>query len=206
MKPLIHPEDFIPTAANQFIGGANTVAKILEGKAARLSKSESGCAKLLLYGTPGCGKTRLAEFFARKLTCHPLQIESTNGRNVTVEVIRQWQQAGRYLNVFGKWSVKIVNELDTCPAAAQDLLLSYLDELPPCNAFIGTSNLDLRLLVERFQTRLQQFKVTAPDTDELNALLAQWKLPKQFINEIAVGCGGNVRAALLDAQSILDAK
>ena len=55
------------------------------------------------------------------------------------------------------------------------------------------------------QTRLQQFKVTAPATEEISRLLSKWKLTKQFLNEIAVGCGGNVRAALLDAQSILDA-
>ncbi|MGN6643566.1 MAG: hypothetical protein ACTHKU_11270, partial [Verrucomicrobiota bacterium] len=73
-------------------------------------------------------------------------------------------------------------------------------------AFIGTSNLDLNLLVARFQTRLQQFKVSAPDTDSITGFLTKWKLPKHIISEIAVGSGGNVRAALLDAQSILDAR
>jgi len=100
----------------------------------------------------------------------------------------------------------LLRQMDTCPPASQDLLLSYLDRLPDCTAFVGTSNLDLRLLVERFQTRLQQFKITAPDTEDIARLLSKWKIPKQFTNQIAVGCGGNVRAALLDSQSLLDAK
>ncbi len=202
----LQPEQFVPLSPDDFIGPAHDVAKILKGKATRLAASHTGTVKVLLYGPPGTGKTRLAEFFAGQLTDHAIQIEKTNGRNVNVELIRQWQEAGRYLTLMGKWSVKIIDELDTCPPAAQDLLLSYLDNMPNCTAFIGTSNLDLRLLVERFQTRLQQFKVTAPETEDINRLLSRWKLGKQFADQIAVGCGGNVRAALLDAQSILDAK
>ena len=197
------PSNYVPTAPDDFIGGAKQIAAVLAKKAKALNK-EGGTAKLLLYGPPGCGKTRLAEMFANQLAGHSTMVESVNGRNVDIHLVRKWQESCRYANLFGGWSVKIINELDTCPPASQDLLLTYLDEMPSQTAFIGTSNLDLRQLVERFQTRMQQFRVKAPEHSEIEKLLQLWKIPKARISEIVVGCGGNVRAALLDAQSIVD--
>jgi hypothetical protein len=75
----------------------------------------------------------------------------------------------------------------------------------PTGSRIGTSNLQLSALVARFQTRLQQFKVEPPDTDSILSFLRQWPLKEFQARQAAVGCAGNVRAALLDAQSFLDA-
>ncbi len=69
-----------------------------------------------------------------------------------------------YGSLFGAWSVKIVNELDRCSREAQDLLLTYLDRMPAGRAFPGTSNLQLDLLTERFQTRFQAIKLLPPGT------------------------------------------
>ena len=65
-----------------------------------------------------------------------------------------------------------MNELDRCSKEAQDLLLTYLDRLPPGRALLGTSNLQLDLLTERFQTRFQAVKLLPPDTEELAVFLA----------------------------------
>jgi hypothetical protein len=46
------------------------------------------------------------------------------------------------------------NEVDRCSRDAQDLLLTYLDRMGPGLAFLGTTNLDLDRLTERFQKRL----------------------------------------------------
>jgi replication-associated recombination protein RarA len=199
----MNPSSFKPSTAD-FIGGAATVARIFAKKAPRLLES-GDATKILLFGAPGIGKTALADTLAAMLAGHSSQIESLNGRNVTADKVRRWSDSANYLPLYGKFTVRIVNELDTCPLVAQDLLLTYLDELPRFTAFIGTSNLQLSQLSERFQTRMQQFKITPPVTSEVIALLSRWSLPAQIINQIAVGCGGNVRAALLDAQNILDA-
>lgn len=206
MKTQTQPAQYNPARPADFIGPAHKAAKLLTAKSAALLAAGRGTVKLLLYGPPGVGKTRLAEMFAGQLAGHATQIESCNGRNVDLSLVRRWQESARYLPLHGQFSVKIVNELDTCPPASQDLLLTYLDEMPDNTAFIGTSNLDLRQLVERFQTRLQQVQVKAPETKELTGLLARWKLREQIVNQIAVGSGGNVRAALLDAQTVLDAQ
>jgi len=99
--------------------------------------------------------------------------------------------------------VRIVNELDRCSRDAQDLLLTYLDKLTPGRAFIGTSNLQLDLLTERFQTRFQAIRLAGPDTEEIaESLIRRWDVDKAVAFQIAVGSGGCVRAALATWKTI----
>ena len=81
----------------------------------------------------------------------------------------------------------------------------YLDRLPPGRAVIGTSNLQLDLLTERFQTRFQSIKLAAPSTEEIAGMLRRhWPVDKATSLRIAVGSGGCVRAALADLETWLD--
>jgi DNA polymerase III delta prime subunit len=187
------------------IGQAKRVAMAQATKAKRLSSDPSATMKLLLYGPPGVGKTSVVELVALQLAGTPLSIEDYNGREVTVDLVRDWMRQLPYGSLFSSWSVKIVNELDRCSREAQDLLLTYLDRLPPGRAFLGTSNLQLDLLTERFQTRFQAIKLLPPTTEELAAFLsAHWAVPSVTTTQIAVGSGGCVRAALADLESYLD--
>jgi MoxR-like ATPase len=194
-----------PQTAEDLIGQAGVVARAQCRKAARLTADTAATMKLLLYGPPGVGKTSVVELVALQLAGTPLAIEDYNGREVTVDVVRQWMSQLPYGSLFGAWSVKVVNELDRCSREAQDLLLTYLDRLPPGRAFLGTSNLQLDLLTERFQTRFQAIKLLPPTNEELAAfLVARWSVPAATATQIAVGSGGCVRAALADLESWLD--
>jgi replication-associated recombination protein RarA len=204
MNTQTMPSVYVPRSAAEFIGPAFKLATMFDRKAEGCRKTGDP-VKILIYGAPGIGKTTLANYLASLLTTHPTEIESVNGRSLSVEMIRHWQQCAGYGSLFGGYTVKIVNELDTCPRAAQDLLLTWLDEIGPRTAFLGTSNLELSLLAERFQSRLQQFKLAAPDTSALADFISRWQLPPRVCAQIAVGSGGNVRAALLDAQSVMEA-
>jgi MoxR-like ATPase len=199
------PMNWRPQTAEDLIGQAGAVARAQCRKATRLTADAAATMKLLLYGPPGVGKTSVVELVALQLAGTPLAIEDYNGREVTVDVVRQWMTQLPYGSLFGDWSVKVVNELDRCSREAQDLLLTYLDRLPPGRAFLGTSNLQLDLLTERFQTRFQAIKLLPPTTEELAVFLAsRWPVPAATATQIAVGSGGCVRAALADLESWLD--
>jgi DNA polymerase III delta prime subunit len=199
------PMNWKPRSADDLIGQARRVAASQIGKAKRMAGDASATVKLLLYGPPGVGKTSVVELIAHELSGSSLAIEDYNGREVTVDLVREWMRALPYGSLFSSWSVKIVNEMDRCSREAQDLLLTYLDRLPPGRAFLGTSNLQLDLLTERFQTRFQAIKLMPPTTGELAELLCRhWPVPGQTAVQIAVGSGGCVRAALADLESWLD--
>jgi DNA polymerase III delta prime subunit len=139
------------------------------------------------------------------LASHPTQIESVNGRNATIERVRAWQESLPYRALGGGFRVIIINEGDELPAAAQDALLTVLDELPGHWGFILTCNSRLDQLSKRLQTRFQQFAVMKPSEGEIATLLERFGCNGQSA-QIARSCQGNVRSALLDAQSVIDCK
>ena len=124
-----------------------------------------------------------------------------NGREVGLDLAREWTRSLAYASMFGPWSIKIVNELDRCSKDAQDMLLTYLDRMRPGHAFLGTTNLDLSSLTERFQTRFQSVRLQPPANESLAAFLARrWGAPIGITRQIAEGAKGNVRAAMADLE------
>lgn len=204
---LPSPLAWRPTGPADLIGKAGDIATSLLAKARAARNNGRHPVKVLLYGPPGIGKTSIADMVAAELSGSPFAVEDSNGKLVGVETVKAWMGGLAYGNLFGDFSVRIVNELDRCSRDAQDLLLTYLDKLPAGRAFIGTSNLQLDLLTERFQTRFQAIKLPAPSTEEIAGLLVRkWDVDKPVANQIAVGSGGCVRAALADLENWLDAR
>jgi DNA polymerase III delta prime subunit len=173
---------------------ADTFARTLE---------EETNVKLLFAGPPGIGKSELAQRLAATLCGDKWGIESVNGRSVSIHMVRDWTRDVATSCLFGTgWKVKIVDEVDTMPADAQDELLTFLDKLPPARGFIATSNLDLEKLTPRFVTRLKRYEIAAPEAEEIAELLTnEHGVPALVSQQIAFLCGGCVRAALLDADA-----
>ncbi len=200
-KPPVAPTCFVPSCPADFVGQAGKVAEVLLRKAERLRSLPNQPLKLLIFGAPGIGKTSLVNLIARTLASHPAAIEDVNGREVGLDVAREWTRSLAYASMFGPWSIKVVNELDRCSKDAQDMLLTYLDRMRPGHAFLGTTNLDLSSLTERFQTRFQSVHLQPPDNESLSAFLARrWAAPITITRQIAEGAKGNVRAAMADLE------
>jgi len=205
----IGPADYRPRSFKDLIGVSRRIGEMLHKKCERAS----GPLKILLYGCPGTGKTELIKMSAVQLTGLPLDksgnsfaTESVNGKNVNSEMIRRWMEGLSYRPMH-RFEVKCVNEIDRMHPDSQVLILDYLDAMGEGRAFFATSNLELNQLTERFETRLQQFKVASPTTAEIAAfLVSHWRIRKARAMEIAVGARGNVRCALMDLQSVLDAE
>lgn len=201
------PAQWRPTSWKDLIGMSRGIGEILHEKF-RLGK---GPHKVLLYGAPGVGKTELIKMSAVQLTGLPLDrsgnsfaTESVSGRNVNSEMIRRWMENLHYRPMY-PFDVKCINEIDRMPPDSQVLILDYLDAMGACRAVLATCNLELIQLHPRFESRLQQFKVTPPGRDQIAAfLMKRWRLKSDVAIRIAEGAAGNVRAACLDAQSILD--
>ena len=199
---LLWVEKYRPKKIEDVVGNDEAKASFVEW----LKNKRHTKKAVLLYGPPGVGKTSIADMVAAELSGCPLAVEEFNGKLVTVETVKQWMGTLGVCSLFGVYSVKIINEMDRCTRDAQDLLLTYLDRLPPGRAVIGTSNLQLDLLTERFQTRFQSIKLAAPSTEEIAAMLRRhWPVDEATSLRIAVGSGGCVRAALADLESWLDA-
>lgn len=200
----MQPSTYTPSSHDELIGPAGPHLGLVQEQAVQLNES-GGPSRIILHGLPGVGKSRCADILAKALCNHPVYLESINGRNVTSDIIREWMRAVMFRPIGGHFSVKLINEIDTMTPSAKDIMNDYLDNLPKWTAIIGTTNHNLSDIKERFETRFQQFAVDAPTTEELSQWLRKkWKLHSNVANAIAVGSGGNIRAALLDTQSYLD--
>jgi replication-associated recombination protein RarA len=197
----VAPTCFVPSCPADFVGQAGKVAEVLLRKAERLRSHPDQPLRLLVSGAPGIGKTSLVNLIARTLASHPAAIEEVSGLEVRLDLAREWTRSLAHTSLFGPWSVKVVNELDRCSKDAQDMLLTYLDRMKPGHAFLGTTNLDVASLTERFQTRFQPARLQPPENEVLAAFLARrWGAPITITRQIAEGAKGNVRAAMADLE------
>lgn len=200
MSTTSTPESWRPNVAADFIGDA---ARVVTKLGQKIQRRPLAAQRWLFLGPPGVGKTAAAIVLAKGLAAHPTGIEHVNGQSCTVDLVRQWRDALPYRPMFGP-GVKLIDELDLASPAAQHELLTVLDRLPEWQHVIATTNQNLDVLQPRLQSRFQQYAFEPPHPQEIQGLLARFGLVGETAKQIAKDVAGNVRAGLLDAQSVID--
>jgi replication-associated recombination protein RarA len=162
--------------------------------------------RILFTGPPGVAKTDLARTLASVIAEHPINVEFRMGTQVNVEVVRDWLRSAPYRPLYGRFLVKIMDELDTVPNTAITELRQYLDDLPPGVVIFATTNKAVQQLPEPLQTRFMVYKFQGVQTSQVAAYLTTKfpEIPPAVLTEIATQTAGNVRAALTDAASHRD--
>jgi replication-associated recombination protein RarA len=198
------PSQFRPTTPDEFIGPARSQAKTIERMIALCKESGKAPIKLLILGLPGAGKTSLAEHFVKCVGSDKWSVHKFNGVQVKIEEVEELARSVHYTSLFGDYKIIRIEEVDKVPTVAQVRLLTLLDDLPNGVAVIATSNCRVGDLESRFQSRFQVIQLASPSDDEITEFLSgRWKLTTSIARQIATFANGNVRQALLDAQSYL---
>lgn len=199
----MNPIEYKPLRPDEFIGPAKDLAMVLE-RIAKRSVRRGDPVKLIIRGEPGIGKSALVESFLDQIGANKWTTTKLNGTELNVEMISDWSRRLCFSELYGKYRVLWIEEVDKVNAFVQARMLTLLDDLPPNVAVISTSNKDLKDFDPRFQSRFQVFSLKAPGADEIAWLLKKFGLRKDDISRIAQFACGNVRLALFDAQSALD--
>jgi replication-associated recombination protein RarA len=200
------PSLYVPKSPEEFIGDAAKVARQLQRVVSDARAAGNAPIKILLNGEPGIGKSALAKYFIQLLGCDPKwSTKKYNGTQVKMETAEEIAADFHYRDMFGDYRVIWIEETDAIPAAAQVRWLTLLDDLPYGCAVVCTSNCKLEEFKKRFQTRFKIYEVEPPTPQEIQMLLRKFLTNPMHINNIATFACGNVRQALLDAESCLQA-
>ncbi|HEX3800206.1 MAG TPA: ATP-binding protein [Verrucomicrobiae bacterium] len=202
------PTRYIPKSPADFIGDAKTVSLQL-GRVATDAKAHANAPiKVLFNGEPGIGKSAVSRYLITLLGANPSDkwsYKKYNGTQIKLETVEEIARDLHYCDIYGAYRIIWIEEADMIPAVAQVRFLTLLDDLPDGAAVICTSNCKVDEFKKRFQTRFKIYEMAPPLEHEVQGLLRKFLTDERTITHIAFGAAGNVRAALIDAESALQA-
>ena len=185
----------------------------------------------MFSGPRGTGKTTLARIVAASVNClgsnlacghcdscvavqngsHPDVLEMDAASNRGINDIRELRERVRYLPVWGKRKVYILDESHMLTTEASNALLKTLEE-PPAHVIFILATTELHKVIPTIRSRCQPFAFRlVSDKDILGVLTkidreCNFQVPKSTLDYVVTEAKGSVRDAisLLDLISGLD--
>jgi len=133
---------------------------------------------LLLYGTPGTGKTTLAKIIINHIDCDSLYINASDERGI--DTIRDKVQGFASSASFKPLKIIILDEADFLTIQAQASLRNIIETYSRTTRFILTCNY-LERIIDPLQSRCQVLKITPPSKKEVAQHISDI-LYKEYIN------------------------
>ena len=126
--------------------------------------SNNDIQNLLLYGTPGTGKTTLAKLIVNNINCDFLYINASDERGI--DTIRDKVQGFASSASFKPLKIIILDEADFLTIQAQASLRNIIETYSRTTRFILTCNY-LERIIDPLQSRCQVLKITPPSKKEV---------------------------------------
>jgi DNA polymerase III delta prime subunit len=155
---------------------------------------------LLLYGTPGTGKTTLAKIIINNINCDHLYINASDERGI--DTIRDKVQGFASAASFRPLKVIILDEADFLTIQAQASLRNIIETYSRTTRFILTCNY-LERVIEPLHSRCQVLKITPPSKKEVAQHVSEI-LDKENINYEISGLALIVNKYYPDVRKILN--
>jgi replication factor C small subunit len=133
---------------------------------------------LLLYGTPGTGKTTLAKIIVKNINCDYLYINASDERGI--DTIRDKVQGFASSASFKPIKIIILDEADFLTIQAQASLRNVIETFSRNTRFILTCNFVERI-IDPLQSRCQVLKIVPPTKKDV-AKHAAWILDQEKIS------------------------